>query len=221
MVDIEKALPRLRDSRPFPRPTEENSLWGDLALLPEAQSQCLCGGGALVEEGCVCNVEPREVADHGLVVEEALEAALRDLRLVRRVLRRPAGVLEEVAQDGVRHDGVVVAHPDVGPPQLVLRHDLLKPLDQVHLACFNSVHELFTLIMKGRGIELTVRFLQVHGPVQLNVGRNGSVGELIQRLGSAKSCQTYHNRRRSALMWTSGAQFDCVAEIAAENPAEF
>ena len=104
------------------------------SVLPEAKSQCLCGGGPLVEEGGVGNVEPREVADHGLVVEEALEAALRDLRLVRRVLRRPAGVLEEVAQDGVRHRRVVVAHPDVRAPQLVLGHDVLEPLDQVHLA---------------------------------------------------------------------------------------
>ena len=111
-----------------------DTLFWQSSVLPETQAQCLCGGGPLVEEGGVGNVEAREVADHGLVVEEALEAALRDLRLVRRVLRRPAGVLEEVAQDGVRHRRVVVAHPDVRAPQLVLGHDVLEPLDQVHLA---------------------------------------------------------------------------------------
>ena len=97
--------------------------------VPEAEPQCLGRRRALVEQRRVRNVQPGEVADHCLVVEEALEAALRDLRLVRRVLRRPAGILEEVAEDGVRHDGVVVPHPDVGAPQLVLRQDVLKPLD--------------------------------------------------------------------------------------------
>ena len=51
---------------------------------------------------------------HRLEVEERFEPALRDLRLVRRVRRVPARVLEHVAQDDARRDAVVVAEADVG-----------------------------------------------------------------------------------------------------------
>ena len=56
--------------------------------------------------------EPGEVGDHRLEVEQRLEAALRDLRLVRRVRRVPGRVLEDVAQDHRRRVRAVVAHAD-------------------------------------------------------------------------------------------------------------
>ena len=87
-------------------------------LLPPndavAHGHGLSGGGGLVEEGRVGHGETGEIGDHGLVVEQRLEAALRDLRLVRGVLRVPRRVLHEVAQHDARDVRAVVPHPDEG-----------------------------------------------------------------------------------------------------------
>ena len=69
-------------------------------------------GGALVEQRGVGQLHAGEVADHGLEVEQRLEPALGDLGLVGRVGRVPGRVLEHVAQDHRRRDGVGVAQPD-------------------------------------------------------------------------------------------------------------
>ncbi len=74
----------------------------------------LGGGGALVQERGVRDVEAGEVGDRGLEVQEGLEPALGDLRLVRRVRRVPGGVLQHVAPHHGRGAGAVVAHADEG-----------------------------------------------------------------------------------------------------------
>ena len=76
------------------------------------EQHALDDGGALVEHRRVGGVEAGEVGDHGLEVDERLEAALRDLGLVGRVRRVPARVLEHVALDDRRRDRVVVAEAD-------------------------------------------------------------------------------------------------------------
>ena len=62
-----------------------------------------------------------QVLDHGLEVQQRFQPALGDLRLVRRVGRVPAGVLQDVAADHGRGDGPVVAEADHGRQHLVLR----------------------------------------------------------------------------------------------------
>ncbi len=69
-------------------------------------------GRGLVEQRGAGDVQPGQVADHGLEVQEGLEASLRDLGLVGRVGGVPAGVLQQVAPDDRRGDRVVVAEPD-------------------------------------------------------------------------------------------------------------
>ena len=83
-----------------------------LRLRAAYERHRLGGGGALVEQRRVGGRQAGEVADHGLEVEQRLEPALRDLRLVRRVGGVPARVLEHVAPDHRRGDGAVVAEPD-------------------------------------------------------------------------------------------------------------
>lgn len=51
-------------------------------------------------------------AHHGLEVEERLQAALRDLRLVRGVGSVPPRGLKHVAEDDGRNSGLAVAHAD-------------------------------------------------------------------------------------------------------------
>ena len=67
---------------------------------------------AFVEQRGVGDVEPGEVADHGLEVEQGFEPALADLRLIRRVRRVPGRVLQDVALDHRRQDGAGIALAD-------------------------------------------------------------------------------------------------------------
>jgi hypothetical protein len=68
--------------------------------------------GTLIEERCRRNVHARQVLDHGLEIQERLEPALGNLRLVRCVGCVPAGILEHVPQDHAGRHTVVIAHPD-------------------------------------------------------------------------------------------------------------
>ena len=83
-----------------------------LAVRAAHQRHRLGRRGALVEQRGVGGRQPGQVADHGLEVEQRLEPALGDLRLVRRVGGVPGRVLQHVAPDHRRGDGAVVAEPD-------------------------------------------------------------------------------------------------------------
>ena len=61
-----------------------------LRLQPVEHRHRLGGGGALVEQRGGRDVHAGQVLDHRLEVQQRLEPALRDLRLVRRVGRVPA-----------------------------------------------------------------------------------------------------------------------------------
>ena len=94
-----------------------------------AEGHRLGGGGPFVEHRGVGDRQAGEVGDHRLEVEQRLEPALRDLRLIRRVLRVPAGVLEHVADDRRRGDAVAVARADERAPDLVPRGELAQARD--------------------------------------------------------------------------------------------
>ena len=87
------------------------------------QRHRLAGRGGFVEQRRVGHRQPGEVGDHRLEVQERLEAALRDLGLVRRVGRVPARVLEQAPADHARRDGVVVAQADEAAQHLVALGD--------------------------------------------------------------------------------------------------
>ena len=73
-----------------------------------------------VEHRGVGDGHAREVAHHGLEVDQGFHAALRDLRLVRRVGRVPGRVLEDVALDDAGRERAVVALADEALADLVL-----------------------------------------------------------------------------------------------------
>ena len=89
--------------------------------------------GALVEQGRARRGQRGEVADHRLEVEERLEAALGDLRLVGRVGGVPRRVLEHVALDDRGREGVVVAEPDHRGRHVVEAGDGAQLLDHGRL----------------------------------------------------------------------------------------
>jgi hypothetical protein len=84
------------------------------------------GGGGLVEQRGVGELQAGEVDHHLLVVEQGFQAALGDLGLVGRVGRIPAGVLQHVALDHRRHERAVVALADHRLLQHVLRRHGLQ-----------------------------------------------------------------------------------------------
>ena len=69
---------------------------------------------AFVEQRGVGAAKPGEVHHHGLEVEQGLQPALGNLRLIGRVRSVPARILQDVALDDRRRDGVVVAEADHG-----------------------------------------------------------------------------------------------------------
>ncbi len=77
-------------------------------------------GGRLVEQRGIGDVQAGQVAHERLEIQERLEAALADFRLIGRVGGVPGRVLEDVALDGRRHGGAVVALADERDEQPVL-----------------------------------------------------------------------------------------------------
>lgn len=77
-------------------------------------------GGGLVEERGIADLHSGQVSDHGLEVEQGLQAPLGDLGLVGGVLGVPAWVLQQVALDDRGQVRVVVAHAQVRLEDLVL-----------------------------------------------------------------------------------------------------
>ena len=72
----------------------------DFVLLMRMRHRHRLGrGGRLVQQRGVGDLHAGQFADHRLEVQQRLQPALRDLRLVRRVGGVPAGVLQHVAQD--------------------------------------------------------------------------------------------------------------------------
>ena len=90
------------------------------------QQHCLGNGRRLVKERRAGDGQRGEVAHHGLEVQHRLEAALGDLRLVRRVGRVPGRILQHVAANHHGRDGVVVALADHRHLHLVALREALK-----------------------------------------------------------------------------------------------
>jgi hypothetical protein len=79
---------------------------------PPGQGHRLGGGTGLIEQGGVRHRERGEVGHHRLVVEQGLQPALGDLRLVRGIGRVPGGALQDVAADHRGRDRVEEALAD-------------------------------------------------------------------------------------------------------------
>ncbi|MNM52926.1 hypothetical protein D3C81_640160 [compost metagenome] len=91
-----------------------------------AEGHGLGGGGGFVEQRGVGDLHAGEVADQGLEVQQRLQAALGDFRLVRRVRGVPGRVFQQVAQDRRGRVARVIALADVVAEQLVVRSDGLE-----------------------------------------------------------------------------------------------
>ena len=108
----------------------------------------LGGGGALIQQRGVGQRQPGQVRHHRLEVEQRFEAALRDFRLVGRVLCVPARILEHVPQNHRRRNRAVVTHPDVAAEHLVLLREGVRLVEEFPLR-ERSRHVQFALHADG------------------------------------------------------------------------
>jgi hypothetical protein len=160
---------------------------GRLTVRAAYERHRLGDGCALVEEAGVGGRQPGQVADHGLEVDQCLEPALGDLRLVGGVRRVPARVLQDVAADHRRRDRRVVAEPDHRLARVVLRRDLAQlpghgglglPGRQVQLsggtdpARHRGVHQGVER-GKTQGLEHRVDVLGTQADVPVDEGQSG------------------------------------------------
>mmetsp|Transcript_30066 Transcript_30066/g.77914 ORF Transcript_30066/g.77914 Transcript_30066/m.77914 type:complete len:221 (-) Transcript_30066:69-731(-) len=150
---------------------EEDWLLG-LALRVD-HGHRLGGGGGLVEERGVAQLEARHVHHHRLVGHEALEATLRDFGLVRGVLRVPSGVLEHVAQDDGGGLRVIVALSEEGAVDDVLRGDALELCQGIRLG-------------ETRGVLLEI---------ELAAEADGVGDGLVDELGDGRHANRLQHRR--------------------------
>ena len=98
-----------------------------LLRVSKAQRHRLGRGRCLIKQRRVGTRQARQIGDDRLVVEQRLEAPLRNLRLVRRVRRVPGRILEHLAEHHLRGMRAVVAKADH------LRHDAVALTDLAQL----------------------------------------------------------------------------------------
>ncbi len=112
---------------------EQHRVLADLAG-PAHQRHRLGSGGALIQQRGPGRGQAGQVHDDGLEVQQRLEPALGDLRLVRRVGGVPGRVLQHVAADHRRGQGAVVAQADHRGQHGVARGELAQLPDHGRLA---------------------------------------------------------------------------------------
>lgn len=103
-----------------------------------------------IEQRSVGQLQACQVDGQLLEVEQGLEPALGDFRLVRGVGRIPTGVFQHITQDHGGRQGAVVAHPNQAGPDLILF----------------SITAQF-----GQGAQLVQGRRQVQRPIQANAWR--------------------------------------------------
>ena len=80
-------------------------------------------GGRFIEQRGVGDFQPRKVGDHRLEIQQRLETALADLRLVRRIGRVPRRVFEHIALNDRRQMRTVIALANQRNHRAVARAD--------------------------------------------------------------------------------------------------
>ena len=95
---------------------------GALATMrAERHRHALGGGRCLVEKRAVGDVHSRQLGDHCLEIQDRLEAALRDFRLIWCIGGIPGRIFQHVAKHHRRRMATVITHTDQRGDHLVLR----------------------------------------------------------------------------------------------------
>ena len=104
------------------------------------QPDRLGGSGSLIQQGSIRDGQPCQGFDHGLEVEQGLQAALGNLRLVGGIRGIPAGILKQAAADDGGGQGVRISLAIEGFKHSVLIGELPQSgLCPVFRECFWQV----------------------------------------------------------------------------------
>ena len=128
------------------------------AAACQSHGFCCCGG--FIEHGGVGNGHAGEVTHHGLKIQQGLQPALRNFRLIWRVGGVPGGVFQYVALDYAGGVRAVIALAN-------------KALEDA-IAAGNGFEFLQCFIFSGR-------WRQVHGRMACNIGWNQCVNQRLPR----------------------------------------
>ncbi len=74
---------------------------------------------SFIQQGRIGDFHAGQVDDHLLVIQQCLQAALADFRLIGGIGRVPAWIFQNIPQDDRWRDGAVIAHADHGGEHLV------------------------------------------------------------------------------------------------------
>ncbi|CUK20922.1 hypothetical protein RUE5091_04573 [Ruegeria denitrificans] len=115
-----------------------------------------------VQQGRVGHVQPGQVADHGLEVQQRLKTALADLGLIGRVGGVPGRVFQDVAQDRRRRGGAIIPLTDQRGQNLVLARHLLHVKERITLGHRRTPVQRFLLPdrRRNRGVDQLVQRLE-------------------------------------------------------------
>ena len=91
------------------------------------------GSGRFVEQRGVGDLEPRQIDDHGLKIQQCLESPLADLRLIRRIGRVPGRALEHIALNDSRQMAPVISLADKRDRRPVARRHFTHLRQQLRL----------------------------------------------------------------------------------------
>src|SRR5205823_10574322 len=80
-----------------------------------AKRHCLGRRSRFIQKRSIGDLEPSQIGDHRLKVEEGFEPALRQFGLIRCVSGVPARVLENVSLDNWRRNAIGIATADNEP----------------------------------------------------------------------------------------------------------
>ena len=99
------------------RDKERSSALNTLEIMTHRHG--LGGGCGLIQHRGISDRHAGQVADHRLEIHQSLHAPLRDLGLVWRVGRVPAGILKNITSNHRRQVRAVISHPNIGGANFV------------------------------------------------------------------------------------------------------
>ena len=130
---------------------------------PLGQRHGLRCGSSLIQQRGTGQLHTGQIDSQLLEVQQGLQAALGNLRLVRCVGGIPARILQHIAQNHRRRQGAVVAHTDTGGKHLIARGDLLQVAQHFGFA---------------------TRRAQLQQLITHNTLRHGLTNQILQRVGA-------------------------------------
>jgi len=107
---------------------------GGMPLDPKKHRHRFRCRGCFIEKRGIGNPESREIADHGLKIQQCFQSPLCNLGLIWCVLCIPPGIFKDVSLDDGGDERVGVSHADQGTVEVIFRRNALQPAERFLLS---------------------------------------------------------------------------------------